>query len=99
MLWCLLPQDFGHYYMRDASTMDTMLSRFRKDKTTLVKGYQTLVIKETDSLLKLINILKCLENIPGLEIEVLETNLFIKTRKSLQLEDSKMIDIIVSKLC
>ncbi|PZR15577.1 MAG: hypothetical protein DI539_18195 [Flavobacterium psychrophilum] len=95
MFWIKIENYGGHYYFREKSTSEKIFDLFRNDDTIKLDHYECFAIKKAHNVLSIIRLMEKLDKEPGLEIEIMGEDLFIKTLKLLNLEDFNRITKII----
>lgn len=98
MFWLKIKDCNGHYYLREKTYIENFLDKFRPDDDLHLKNYESFTYKKSYDLITIQNILKRFENQKGLEIEINDDNLFIKTLVLMNIEDIKRLEKITSTL-
>ena len=99
MFWLKLNIDFGHYYLREKSKVEKFFDLIKNDDDLKLKNYESFTFRKSTDLLKIIRILKSFEGSKGLEIELMDRNLFVKNQKLANLEDIKRIESVIKNVC
>jgi hypothetical protein len=99
-LMCLLGIESlkGHYYLREKDTAEKVLDFFRKDDDLSLENYESFTIKRSENIDAINSFLKIFEGETGLELEINDTFLFIKTLGFAKMEDLKRIEKIIQKM-
>lgn len=88
----------GHYYLREKSSVEKILDKFRNDDDLKLKDYESFTFKKSYDLIRINKLLENFENQKDLEIEINDDNLFIKTLKLVSTEDIKRIEQILKNV-
>lgn len=99
MFWLKLDMDLGHYYLREKSKVEKFFDLITNDDDLKLKNYESFTFKKSTNLISIIRILKSFEGSKGLEIELMDRNLFVKNQKFANLEDIKRIESLIKKVC
>ncbi|WP_047546066.1 hypothetical protein [Psychroserpens sp. Hel_I_66] len=98
MFWKKIYNTNGHYYLREKSATEKLFDKIRNDDDLQLKDYESFTFKRSYDIIKINKILEKFENQKGLEIEINDDNLFIKTLKLISLEDIKRIEKILNNI-
>ncbi|MFK7748967.1 MAG: hypothetical protein AB8B65_11285 [Kordia sp.] len=88
----------GHYYLREKETSEKFFDLLRKDDDLNLKNYESFTYRGSKNIQEINRFLKKFEGEKGLEIEINDTYLFIKTLKLANIDDIKRIERIVQKI-
>ncbi len=99
MFWLKLNFDLGHYYLREKSNVEKFFDLIKSDDDLTLKNYESFTFKKSGNFINIIKILKGFEGSSGLEIEFMNDNLFVKSRKLANLEDIKRIERVIKNVC
>lgn len=95
MFWKKIKNSNGHYYLREKSVVEKIFDKFRKDDDLTLKNYECFTFKKSLDILKINRLLENFENEKGVEIEIHNDNLFIKTLRLVNKEDIIRIEKIL----
>jgi len=95
MFWKKIENINGHYYLREKSSIEKIFDRFRKDDDLHLKNYESFTFNKSFDLIRINRLLENFENKKGLQIEIKDENLFVKTTKLVSIEDIKRIENIL----
>ncbi len=98
MFWKKIKKINGHYYLREKSSAEKLFDKFRNDDDLQLKDYESFIFKRSYDLIKINKLLENFDNQKGLEIEINDDNLFIKTFKLISVEDIKRIEKILKNV-
>lgn len=98
MFWIRIQNIKGHYYLREKNSTEKLFDFFRNDDDLILKDYECFTIKPSSNILTLNHLLKYFDNQLGLEIELHNDNLFIKTLKQFSKKDINRIQAIVDNI-
>ncbi|WP_104734523.1 hypothetical protein [Hanstruepera ponticola] len=99
MYWIKIDNINGHYFFREKSSGEKFLDLLRKDDELEINDYECFTLKKSHNIILIKNLLKNFENQKGLEIEIDNDNLFIKTTKLVNLDDIYKIENIIKNVC
>jgi hypothetical protein len=99
MFWLKLNIDLGHYYLRGKSKVEKFFDLIKNDDDLKLKNYESFTFRKSTNLINIKRILKSFEGYEGLEIELMDSNLFVKSQKLANLEDIKRIEGLIKKVC
>lgn len=85
----------GHYYLREKETAEKFFDLLRKDDDLSLKGYESFTFRRSKNIQEINQFLKIFEGEKGLEIEINDTYLLIKTLKLVNIEDIKRIERVI----
>ncbi|MGH1386231.1 hypothetical protein [Kordia sp.] len=88
----------GHYYLREKDVSEKFFDLLRKDDDLDLKNYESFTIRRSKNIQTIDRFLKIFENEKGLEIEINDTYLLIKTLKLVNIDDIKRIERIVQRI-
>lgn len=98
MFWIKVTNTNGHYFFREKSSAEKILDLIRNDDDIKLDNYECFTIRKSRKIIPISNILEKFENVSGLEIEINNKDLFIKTLKLINLKDIKRIEEIIKKI-
>ncbi|WP_028979966.1 hypothetical protein [Sporocytophaga myxococcoides] len=98
MVWIKLDKSYGHYYLREKTTTERLLDLIREDDEIKLTNYESFTINKTESSSQLNKIIEKLEGIEGLEIELIENNLFIKNTMQIDINEVTKIEKIIKNV-
>ncbi|WP_132065896.1 MULTISPECIES: hypothetical protein [Aquimarina] len=98
MIWKKIENINGHYYLREKSSVEKIFDKFRNDDDLKLKDYESFTFKNSYDVIRINKLLENFENQKGLEIEINDDNLFIKTLKLVSIEDIKRIEQILKNV-
>lgn len=98
MIWLKIQNIQGHYLFREKTNSEKFFDLIRNDDEIKLKNYECFTIKKSINILNTIHIINKIKQHKGLEIEINNTNLFLKTLKLISIEDVKMMEKIIKKL-
>ncbi len=98
MFWVKVNHDNGHYYIREKSASEKVFDIFRDDDDIKMSHYESFTIQKGSGILTAIRILQKFNDIRGIEAELHNDNLFIKTMKKPDIEDYKLITAIIKNI-
>ena len=98
MFWKKIKNINGHYYLREKSTAEKVFDKFRNDDDLQLEDYECFTIKKSFDLILINKFLEKFENQKGLEIEINNENLLIKTLKLISIEDIKRIEKLLKNV-
>jgi len=99
MCWLKYDHDFGHYYLRDKTDTEKFFDIFKKDDEINLKGFESYTFKKTANFFRLNNIVDKLKGVKNLEIEFIENNLLIKTKKFINLKELIQLETTIKNVC
>ena len=99
MVWIKLKSNLGHYYLREKTGTEKFLDIFKNDDDLKLKGFESFTIKKSENIFKVNQTLEKLRKVNGIEIEIFDKNLFIKTMKFINVEELLLIEKLIKKLC
>ncbi|MDF4202094.1 hypothetical protein PXD56_03975 [Maribacter sp. SA7] len=88
----------GHYYLREKSNAEKFFDKFRNDDELSLNNYECFTFKKSSDIILLNRLLESFKNQVGLEIEIINDNLFIKTTKLVNESDVKRIEKIIKNV-
>ena len=98
MFWIKTDNVNGHYFFREKSLPEKLLDLLRNDDELKLTDYECFTIKKSHSIILIRKILNLFENEKGLEIEIDNENLFIKTTKLVNIDDIIRIEKIIKNV-
>ncbi len=98
MFWITTETDLGHYYFREKTGSEKFLDKLRSDDVIKVKDYESFAFKESDSPVRMLQLLKRLEKVQGFEMEFMDTHIFLKSTKLVNLKDLRIMEDIVAQI-
>lgn len=98
MFWKKISTIQGHYYLREKSSVEKVFDRFRNDDDLTLLDYESFTFQKSFDILKINKLLAHFENEKGLELEIKDDNLFVKTKKLGSIEDIKRIENILKNV-
>lgn len=98
MFWVKINHENGHYYIREKSSTEKIFDMFRNDDDIKMEHYESYTIRRGSGILTAIRILQKFDNIPGLEAELYNDNLFIKNLKLPNKEDYIAIENLIKDI-
>ncbi len=98
MFWIKLNISYGHYYLREKTATEKLLDLIRDDDEIKLTNYESFTIYKTENFFELNNIIEKLEGMEGLEIEILENNLFIKNTRQIDLSEVTKIEKVIKTI-
>ena len=98
MIWVKLEGNSGHYYLREKTATEKFLDIFKNDDDLKMRGYESFTLKKSENLFKVNQTLKNLKNVKGVEIEIFENNLFLKTMKFINVEELLLMESIAKNV-
>ena len=98
MLWLKIESIDGHYTFREKTGTEKFFDSIRNDDEIKLKDYECFTVSKTLNPIRTINLVNKIVKLKGLEIEIHNENLFIKTLNLASLEDVKTLEVLISKL-
>jgi hypothetical protein len=98
MFWKKIENINGHYFLREKTTSEKIFHRLRKNNELKLEYYECYIFKKSLNLTLIKELIKKIGNHKGLQIEIHNNNIFIKTLKFLSLEDIKRVEIILKNV-
>ncbi|WP_452599128.1 hypothetical protein [Pontimicrobium sp. MEBiC01747] len=98
MIWYKIETIEGHYLFREKTSSEKFFDRIRNDDDIKLKNYECFTVEKSRNIIKINTILNKIIHNKGLEIEIDNDNLFIKTLKLVDLEDVKKMERIILNL-
>lgn len=98
LFWIITNYDFGHYYFREKTSAEKLLDRLRNDDEIKLNNYESFTIQRSKSPVQMIQILKRIEREKGLEVEFMNSHIFLKNRRLVNLEDIYKMEEIVKAI-
>lgn len=95
MLWLKINNIRGHYLFREKTSSEKFFDKIRNDDEIKLENYECFTVKKSHNSISIINILKKIINKNGLEIEINNDDLFIKTLKLVSVDDVKKMEAII----
>jgi len=99
MFWIKLKENFGHYYLREKSSVEKFFDLIKSNDDLKLSGYESFTFEKTETMIPIMNILKRFENQKGLEIEFIQNNLLVKNNTLINQEDILRIEKIMKNVC
>lgn len=93
-----IPSLKGHYYLREKEFGEKLFDMIRKDDDLSLKDYESFTFRRSKNIEAIHTFLSVFENEKGLEIEINDTFLLIKTLKLANMDDLLRIERIVKKI-
>ncbi len=87
----------GHYYLREKTTTETLLDHLSNDDDLSLDGYECFTFSPSRDIRGLNKILERFTNEDGLEIEILEDQLFVKSVGEASVRELKRFEKIFDK--
>ena len=87
-----------HYTFREKTGTEKFFDSIRNDDEIKLKDYECFTVSKTLNPIRTINLVNKIVKLKGLEIEIHNENLFIKTLNLASLEDVKTLEVLISKL-
>lgn len=97
MFWVQHTGLTGHIYLRNKTNVEAFTDMISSDDEIKLNNYESFVFKRTTNEISLMKMLKLFEDETGLEIEINDGNLLIKTLKLANLTDFERIKNIIKK--
>lgn len=88
----------GHFYLREKTAIENLSDHFKSDDLIKIKNYETFAFKKSQNQIYVTKTLSKFEKESGLEIEVIDNNLLVKTLKFVNDADFYSIEKIVKSL-
>ena len=98
MFWKKISDIKGHYYLREKSSVEKFFDRFKSDDDLTLSEYESFTIQNSPDIIKINRLLTYFENEKGLEIEIMDHNLFVKTKKLSRKEDIIRIENVLKNV-
>ncbi|MDI1257133.1 MAG: hypothetical protein PSV16_13645 [Flavobacterium sp.] len=98
MFWIKDEQLSGHFYLREKTSFETLTDIFRNDDDIKLDNYESFTIKRSNNILYIIRLLNLFKDENGLEFEVYDGNLFIKTLNFPNMKDYLRVEKIIKTL-
>ncbi len=98
MFWVKIDSINGHYYFTEKSSLEKIFDLIRNDDEIKSDHYECFTLKKSFNIIQINRILEMFEKEKGLEVEIENDNLFIKTLKLVSLEDIIRVELIVNKI-
>ncbi|MCD2260812.1 hypothetical protein [Psychroserpens luteolus] len=98
MMWLKIDSINGHYYFREKTKTETFFDKVRNDDELKYATYECFTFKTSRQMLQIKQIIDKLVTFNGLEIEIHNDNLFIKTLRLINKEDVLTFEKILSIL-
>ncbi|GAA3594660.1 hypothetical protein Q4Q39_06995 [Flavivirga amylovorans] len=98
MFWVKINDISGHYFFREKSSSEKIFDLIRNDDEIKSDLYECFTIKKSHNIIQIKRILESFEKEKGLEIEIINNNLFIKTLKLVSLDDVIRVEQILNNL-
>jgi len=98
LFWKKITDLTGHYYLREKTSPEKILDTFKKDDDLTLKNYESFTFEKSFNIIKLNKILKNFENQSGLEIEIHNDDLFVKTMNLVCKEDIIRIEKVMKNV-
>lgn len=98
MFWIKTEYDLGHYFLREKIISDKILDFIRNDDELVLENYESYTFKKSNNLLYINQLIKSFEGTLGLEIELFENNIFIKTIQLVNIKDILSLEKIIHNI-
>ncbi|GAA3561456.1 hypothetical protein [Snuella lapsa] len=98
MFWVKISSINGHYYFREKSSSEKIFDLLRNDDEIKSDRYECFTLKKSHAIIHIKRILEIFEEEKGLEVEIINDNLFIKTLKLVSLEDIIRVEKVVNNI-
>ncbi len=98
MLWLKIDTIKGHYYFREKTKAEAFFDKFRNDDELKFDNYECFTFKKSYQILQVKRIIDILVTFKGLEIELKDDNLFIKSLRLINKDDVIKFETILSRL-
>jgi hypothetical protein len=98
LFWLNFDFDMGHYYLREKSNVEKFLDLIKKDDELQLNNYESFTIRKSHNIIKIIKILEKFENQNRIEIEFMDTNLFVKNEKLATIEEVTRLESIIKSI-
>ncbi|MDO5979196.1 hypothetical protein [Flavivirga spongiicola] len=92
MFWVKIDSINGHYFFREKTSSEKIFDLIRNDDEIKSDRYECFTIKKSHSIIQINRILEAFEKEKGLEVEIENDNLFVKTLKLVSLEDINRVE-------
>ncbi|MFI0427950.1 hypothetical protein [Mariniflexile sp. HMF6888] len=98
MFWIKINDISGHYFFREKSSSEKIFDLIRNDDEIKSDHYECFTLKKSYSIIHIKRILEIFEKEKGLEIEIDNNNLFIKTLKLISLNDIIRVEKLIKRI-
>jgi hypothetical protein len=98
LFWMQVPVEYGHYYFRELTLGEKVVSAFRVSDRLSFPRYKTFEITAAADVEPIAQLLSCLTGEKKLEFEVIANNLLIKTRRVVCIEDVLRLEELVKTI-
>jgi len=98
MLWLRINSIEGHYYFREKTKAEAFFDKLRSDDELHFDNYECFTFKKSFQIVQIKRIIDILVDFDGLEIELMDDNLFIKSLRLINKEDIIKFENILSTL-
>ncbi|MFT3795373.1 hypothetical protein [Flavobacterium sp.] len=98
MFWVKDDRLSGHFYLREKSGFESLSDAFRSDDDIKLRNYESFTVEKPENVLQVIKVLQHFDGVKGLEIEVKDDNLWVKTLRLPQTEDFKKIESVLEAI-
>ncbi|GAA4276731.1 hypothetical protein [Aquimarina mytili] len=92
MFWLPVNFDLGHYYFREKTSIEKLISKVKNTNDFKLAIYETFIFEKTKNTAQVKRILEKIEQYKNLEIEFINTNIFIKNLRYANIEDIHKIE-------
>ena len=100
LFFCLnLNFDAGHYYFSPKTRVEKILDIIKSDNQIKLKEFKCNTYRKTKFNVRLINLLKKIDEKRDIEFELLDNKLYIKNCKLLTENEVKIMEKILKKIC
>lgn len=98
LFWVAIANIEGHYFLREKSSVDKIRDWFLKKDDLKIKNYESFTIAPSLRIIKIKRLLEHFENHVGLEIEIVNSNLFVKSQNFSQEKDILKLQEVINKV-
>jgi hypothetical protein len=98
MMWLRISFIDGHYYFREKTKTEAFFDKLRSDDELKFDNYECFAFKTSSQILHVKRIIDILVEFKGLEIELKDDNLFIKSLRLINKDDVIKFEKILSTL-
>ncbi|MGS2726617.1 hypothetical protein ACU8DI_08410 [Psychroserpens sp. BH13MA-6] len=98
MMWLHIPTIEGHYYFREKTKAEAFFDKIRNDDELKFENYECFTFKKSTQILHIRRLMDILVNFKGLEIEIKNDHLFIKTLRLINKEDVLTFERLITLL-
>jgi len=98
MMWIKIYDCGGQYYFREKTKTEALFDKIRNDDEIKVENYECYTIKPSSQVSQVVLFLKKFSRFKGLEIELFNSNMFIRTHGMINKEDVVVFEKILSIL-